>query len=132
MRAAFRRTPADEEAKRGTTRLDLVGHVSQPNSLSNVWMIALTYGKLESGLAINADKSYWTPLKDFVQRTWLRARDEGQQAGTPVVSRHSAHIRPMWVGDLKQQVGGLNKEQEEVQKKRCGLRMLTGSQNHSP
>ena len=57
VRAAFRRTPADEEAKRGTTRLDLVGHVSQPNSLSNVWMIALTYGKLESGLAINADKS---------------------------------------------------------------------------
>ena len=52
----------------------------------------------------------------------------------PVVSRHSAHIRPfaeeMWIGDLKQPVGGVNKQQEEVgillQKNRCGLRMLTG------
>ena len=67
------------------------------------------------------------------KRTWLH-RDEGQQAGMPVVSRHSAHIRPsafeMWIGDLMQPVGGVNKEQEEVgiliQKKRCALRMLTG------
>ena len=36
----------------------------------------------------------------------------------------------MWIGDLKQPVGGVNKEQEEVgillQKKRCCLWMLTG------
>ena len=42
VKAAFRRIPADEAAKKGNTRLDLETHVSQPNALSNVWMIALT------------------------------------------------------------------------------------------
>ena len=49
-------------------------------------------------------------------------------------SRHSAHIQPfaleMWIGGLKQPVGGVGKEQEEVgvplRKKHCGLRMLRG------
>ena len=36
----------------------------------------------------------------------------------PVVSRHSAHIRSfaleMWIGDLKQPIEGVSKEQEEI------------------
>ena len=49
---------------------------------------------------------------------WQADGDEGQQAGMPVVSRHSAHIQPaaleMWIGDLRQPVGGVGKEQEEI------------------
>ena len=81
-------------------------------------MIALTYGKLEVGLSVNADRNYWTPLKTFVLDTWLHARDEVQQAGMPVVSRHSAHIQQcslkMWIGDLMQPVGAVSKHQEDV------------------
>ena len=85
-------------------------------------------------LASYNERNSWTPLKDFVETTWLHARDEGQQAGMPVVSRHSTDIRhfalEMWIGDLTQPIGGVSKEQEEIgallQRKRCGLRMLPG------
>ena len=91
-------------------------------------MIALTYGKLEVGLATNSNKQYWTPLKEFVRKTWLHASDEGQQSGMPVVSRHSARAQPfaleMCIGDLKQHGGGVgNKEQEDI----GVLRMLRGT-----
>ena len=132
-RAAFRRIPAEEESKRGSVSLDLECHITTSKALANVMMIALTYGKLESGLVTN-ERNSWTPIRDFVETTWLHARDKGQQAGMPVVSRHSAHIRPsaleMWIGDLKQPIGGVSKEQEEIsallQRKRSGLRMLSG------
>ena len=88
-------------------------------------MIARTYGKLESGLSTNSDKRLLDPTQGLRARH-MAARDEGQQAGMPVVSRHSAHIPPyaleMWIGDLKQPVGGVSREQEEI----GILRMLSG------
>ena len=87
-RAAFRRISAEEESKIGSMSLDLECHVNTFKALANVMMIALTCGKLESGLVTN-ERNSWTPIRDFVDSTWLQARDEGQQAGVPVVSPHS-------------------------------------------
>ncbi len=134
VRAAFKRIPADAELKKGSTRLDLGGHVNSQPAFVGVWLIALTYGKLETGLFLPTDRTFTTPLKHFIAGTWLVVRDEGQQAGMPVVTRFSAQLPvsalEMWMGDLQQPVGGTSKEQQELgtmlQLKMCGLRAMRG------
>ena len=83
--------------KRIVMRLDLKGHPSDHNSYDGVCMIAVTYGKLESGLVIHANQQYFIYFLDLVQEAWLRATDERQQAGQPVVSRTPHTYCYMWL-----------------------------------
>ena len=68
--------------KRIIIGLDLKGRPNDHNSYDGVCMIAVTYGKLESGLVIHANQQYFIYFLDLYRRHGyvLQMRDSKQDS----------------------------------------------------